>query len=83
MGETGIPTYEAEPAGLRLVGRHATLAASSAALPAGAYTTLRTYGGRGLLRLDQHLRRLEESAALQGQAGAIDPSVARRWATVS
>jgi branched-chain amino acid aminotransferase len=78
MGETGIPTYEAEPAGLRVVGRHATLAASSAALPAGAYTTLRTYGGRGLLRLDQHLRRLEESAALQGQAGAIDPSVARR-----
>ena len=83
MGDTGIPTYEAEPAGLRLVGRHASLAASSADLPAGAYTTLRTYGGRGLVRLDQHLRRLEESAALQGQAGTIDPSAARRAVTLA
>ena len=83
MGDTGIPTYEAEPAGLRLVGRHASLAASSADLPAGAYTTLRTYGGRGLVRLDQHLRRLEESAALQGQAGTIDPAVARRAVTLA
>jgi branched-chain amino acid aminotransferase len=83
MGETGIPTYEAEAAGLRLVGRHASLAASSAELPAGAYTTLRTYGGRGLVRLDQHLRRLEESAALQGQAGTIDSSAARRAVTLA
>jgi len=83
MGETGIPTYEAEAAGLRLVGRHVSLAASSAVLPAGAYTTLRTYGGRGLVRLDQHLRRLEESAALQGQAGTIDSSAARRAVTLA
>ena len=83
MGDTGVPTYEAEPAGLRLVGRHASLAASSADLPAGAYTTLRTYGGRGLVRLDQHLRRLEESAGLQGQTGRIDPSVARRAVTLA
>ena len=83
MGDTGIPTYEAEPAGLRLVGRHASLAASSADLPAGAYTTLRTYGGRGLVRLDLHLRRLEESAALQGRAGTIDPSAARRVVTLA
>jgi branched-chain amino acid aminotransferase len=65
------------------VGRHASLAASSADLPAGAYTTLRTYAGRGLVRLDQHLRRLEESAALQGQAGTIDPSAARRAVTLA
>jgi len=83
MGGTGIPTYEADPTGLRLVGRHASLAASSAELPAGAYTTLRTYGGRGLVRLDQHLRRLEESAVLQGQAGTIDRSAARRAITLS
>jgi branched-chain amino acid aminotransferase len=83
MGDTGIPTFEAEPAGLRLVGRHTSLAASSADLPAGAYTTLRTYGGRGLVRLDQHLRRLEESAALQGRAGRIDPSAARRAVTLA
>lgn len=83
MGDTGIPTYEAEAAGLRLVGRHVSLAASSADLPAGAYTTLRTYGGRGLVRLDQHLRRLEESTALQGQAGTIDSSAARRAVTLA
>ncbi len=76
-------TYEAGPEGLRLVGCHATLAASSAELPQGAYTTLRTYGGRGVVRLDQHRRRLEESAALQGRPGAIDPAALRRpirWA---
>jgi len=83
MGAGDIPTYEAEPAGLRLVGRHASLAASSADLPAGAYTTLRTYGGRGLVRLYQHLRRLEESAALQGQGGRIDPSAVRRALTLA
>ena len=39
----------------------ATLAAASAALPQGSYTTLRTYGGTGVVRLAQHVRRLEES----------------------
>jgi branched-chain amino acid aminotransferase len=78
MGDTGVPTFEAEPLGLCLLGRHASLAASSAALPPGAYTTLRTYGGRGLVRLDQHVRRLEESAALQGQAGALQAPALRR-----
>jgi len=77
-GDNRVATYEARGEGLRLVGRHATLAASSAALPEGAYTTLRTYGGRGMVRLEQHRRRLEESAALQGRPGAIDPSAARR-----
>jgi branched-chain amino acid aminotransferase len=78
MDDTGVPTWEADPAGLRLIGRHASLAASSAVLPPGAYTTLRTYGGRGLVRLAQHIRRLEESAALQGQAGALEESALRR-----
>lgn len=40
----------------------ADLAGASAAIPEGAYTTLRTYGGRGLLRIDDHVRRLAESA---------------------
>ena len=39
----------------------ATLAAASAALPQGSCTTLRTYGGTGVVRLAQHVRRLEES----------------------
>jgi branched-subunit amino acid aminotransferase/4-amino-4-deoxychorismate lyase len=65
------------------VGHHPTFAASSSELPEGAYTTLRTYGGRGLVRLDQHRRRLEESVSLQGRPAALDPSAARRavrWA---
>jgi hypothetical protein len=77
----GVATYEAGPEGLRLVGRHATLAASSAELPQGAYTTLRTYGGRGVVRLDQHRRRLEESAVLQGRPGAIELDAVRRAVT--
>jgi branched-chain amino acid aminotransferase len=48
------------------------LAAASRALPSGAYTTLRTYGGDGIARLDEHIARLEESAALQGRPGSID-----------
>jgi branched-chain amino acid aminotransferase len=73
-----VATYEATTEGLRLVGRHASLAASSAELPPGAYTTLRTYGGRGLVRLDQHRRRLEESVALQGHPASIEPAGLRR-----
>jgi branched-chain amino acid aminotransferase len=78
MGEPRVSTFEAEPGGLRLLGRHASLTASSAALPEGAYTSLRTYGGRAIVRLDQHLRRLEETASLQGRPGTIDVGSARR-----
>ena len=78
VSDLRVSTYESGPPGLRLVGRHASLAASSSDLPAGAYTTLRTYGGRGVVRLGQHLVRLEESAALQGRPGSIDPAGARR-----
>ncbi len=73
-----VATYEAGLKGLRLLGRHASLAASSAELPEGAYTTLRTYGGRGVVHLDQHRSRLEESVALQGRPAAIDPAAARQ-----
>jgi branched-chain amino acid aminotransferase len=78
MGDARVTTYEATDGGLLLVGRHENLAASSRALPEGAYTTLRTYGGRSVVRLGQHLRRLEESVALQGRAGTVDADAARR-----
>jgi len=55
-----------------------SLGAASAALPTGAYTTLRTYGGRSVVRLDRHLGRLEESASMLGVPGTIDPAAARR-----
>lgn len=78
MSDLRVSTFEAGEATLRLLGRHPSLAASSAAIPEGAYTTFRTYGSRRVVRLDQHLRRLEETAALQGRPGAVEPAAARR-----
>src|SRR5687767_11869655 len=49
-----------------------TLAEASAGLPEGAYTTLRTYGGDGVVRLRQHVQRLHESAEAQGRHGELD-----------
>lgn len=48
------------------------LSTASGALPAGAYTTLRTYGGDGVPFLEDHVRRLEESCALQGRPASLD-----------
>jgi len=73
-----VVTFESSPQGATLLFRHPTLAASSAELPAGAYTTLRTYGGRRLFRLDRHLDRLSESVALQGRPAPLDHPLARR-----
>src|SRR5262245_46912458 len=78
MPEPRLTTFESGPAGASAIGEQESLAASSAALPAGAYTTFRTYGGRGVLRLAAHLRRLEESTALQGRPGSVDDDAARR-----
>ena len=46
-------------------------------LPAGAYTTLRTYGGTRVMRLPDHVRRLSESVRLQGLEGPLDPESVR------
>ena len=78
MGEPRVLTFEAGPTGVLPLAGHESLAAASAALPAGAYTSLRTYGGRGVVRLDAHFRRLEESTALQRRSGVIDTAAARR-----
>lgn len=77
MAEEKVVTYEAGGTGLRLVGRHGSLAASSATLPDGAYTTFRTYGGRRVLRLDRHLGRLDDTIALEGGTGILDRLGAR------
>jgi branched-chain amino acid aminotransferase len=73
-----VASFEAVDRRARLLARHPSLAAASASLPAGSYTTLRTYGGRRVLRVESHFRRLEESMALQGGVGtAIDRDAAR------
>ena len=73
-----VLTYEMHPGGARFVGQHGGFAEASAALPPGSYTTLRTYGGRRVVRLREHLRRLERSAILQGRPGGLDEAGARR-----
>ncbi len=60
-GPTAIPTGEADD-----------LKAASALLPAGAYSTLRTYGGDGVVRLADHVRRLEQSVSVQGRSSRLD-----------
>ena len=47
-------------------------------LPLGAYTTLRTFDGCRLIRLDDHLDRLEHSARLAGAPAALHRPAVRR-----
>ena len=72
-----VRTFEIESGTLRRSWTDATLAAASATLPAGAYTSLRTYGGSRVLRLARHVARLEESLALQGRPGRLPLAEAR------
>lgn len=72
-----VRTFEMLGSTLRPVGQRPTLAQASAELPAGAYTTLRTYGGTRIVRLEQHLRRLEQSVASQGRPAPLDPQAVR------
>lgn len=57
---------------------------AAATLPSGSYTTLRTYGGNGVVRLEQHVRRLIDSlpaeVAFRGaslDSAAVRPALAR------
>jgi branched-chain amino acid aminotransferase len=49
-----------------------TLDEATQQLPQGGYTTLRTYGGNMVLRLEDHFLRLEETARLAGKPLAVD-----------
>src|SRR5512141_1962979 len=72
-----VISFEARAGGIARLAVHESLSAASSALPEGAYTTLRTYGGRRVLRLDRHVARLDESVALQGRAGRVDAGALR------
>ena len=56
----------------------ATLDDISRALPQGAYTTLRTYGGRRFLDLPHHLARLTESLGLMGGTATLNEQTLRQ-----
>jgi branched-chain amino acid aminotransferase len=57
-----VKTFEWRDDHLVPAGDAVDMAGASAHLPAGAYTTLRTYGGRRFLRVDDHTGRLARSA---------------------
>jgi branched-chain amino acid aminotransferase len=59
-----VLTYELTHHVTTKIAEHGDMASASASLPGGAYTTFRTYESNRLLRLDQHLRRLEDSVEL-------------------
>ncbi len=66
-----VKTFEWRDDALLPVGESTDLEAGSAALPAGAYTTLRTYGGRHFLHLDDHAARLVASSGAPLHAGVL------------
>ena len=72
-----VTTFEFTRPKIHLIGEYANMNAASSALPDGAYTTFRTYAGNDVLRLGQHVKRLEESAALMGQPGHLDEATVR------
>ena len=57
-------TFRAESGAPVRFAQQANLLEASSHLPEGAYTTFRTYGARGVVRLAQHVARLNETAAL-------------------
>ena len=57
---------------IRTLGDYPSMTAASANLPAGAYTTFRTYSGDRIVRLGGHFRRLEESLGLMGHTVRLD-----------
>jgi branched-subunit amino acid aminotransferase/4-amino-4-deoxychorismate lyase len=63
-----VTTFELVDAEIHPVGQHDSMSAASAQLPPGSYTTFRTYHHDRVLRLSQHLRRLEESVELMRKA---------------
>lgn len=66
-----MKTFEATSGGLLELSEGLSAREASAELPDGAYTTFRTHGATKVLRLADHVRRLEESARLQGRGGAL------------
>jgi branched-chain amino acid aminotransferase len=72
-----VRTFEITDGTPRETGTDASLADASGRLPQGAYSTLRTYGGDGVVGFAHHIRRLEESSAVHGQPARLDAVAAR------
>lgn len=74
----GVTTFEVVAEHVNKIAEHDSMREASAQLPEGAYTTFRTYNGNRILRLNQHLRRLEESVVLMGKTNERIDAAARR-----
>ncbi|CAG0955966.1 Branched-chain-amino-acid aminotransferase [Anaerolineae bacterium] len=76
--QTSIPSIILTPQGVQNPTWHATSLAEAAAFePAGVYTVGRTFKRIGVLLFEDHLNRLEESAALQGIPVRLDRTAIR------
>jgi len=73
-----VQSYEVLETRLEPIGVAESLVAASAALPDGAYTTLRTYRGRRVVELGRHVHRLVESAALSGTPTSLAENLVRQ-----
>ena len=73
-----VITFECTNEVVTRLGEHSDMRAASAQLPAGAYTTFRTYGGNRILRLRQHAQRLRDSVALMGHPASLSDEQVRR-----
>lgn len=71
-------TWELREGRITFRGDSASLSVASEALPAGAYTTLRTYRGDRVVRLGQHVQRLVDSVRIQGHPSSLDEADVRR-----
>ena len=70
-----VKTFEWRHGRLETVADTPDLAAASAALPAGAYTTIRTYGSRRFVEFDDHVTRLSSSAGAPLDAASLHDAV--------
>ncbi len=74
-------TWELREGRITFRGDSASLSAASESLPAGAYTTLRTYRADRVVRLGQHVQRLVDSVRIQGRPASLDEADVRRLLT--
>jgi branched-chain amino acid aminotransferase len=74
-------TWELREGRITFRGDSPSLADASQDLPAGAYTTLRTYHGDRVVRLAQHVQRLVDTVRIQGHAASLDEADVRRLLT--
>src|SRR5262245_12932034 len=78
MDSTMVATFEIAGDGIERSFDAPTMAATSARLPQGVYTTLRTYRGTRVVRLREHVRRLTSSIDGTSASGSLEEPAVRK-----